>query len=200
MNESGIVLRCRSRLEAAKLMYENMRLDFQDGTKFRYFLDAFLALARSVPHILKSEFHDDNQLARWYDHRVRELCSLKIVRFLIEMRNISLKEHTPMMATTAAVSFSLHTIIGEALNIKKTSPDGETENITTASSEIAGDQAERLQPPQTVPRIVEYSFDELPKEFDENPNVMYFCKKYLDELEKFVLEAEHISEKEGVKP
>jgi hypothetical protein len=190
MSESGIVLRCRNRLEAAKLMYEHMRLNFQDGTKFRYFLDAFLALARSVPHILKSEFHDDNQLARWYDHRVRELCSVKIVRFLIEMRNISLKEHTPMMATTAAVSYSLDAIIGETLDIKKTSPDGKTKNIRTASLKIAGDQAEKQQPAPTVPQIVGYSFDELPKWFDENPDVMYLCKKYLDELERFVAEAE----------
>lgn len=190
MNESGTVLRCRNRLEAAKLMHEHMGLNFQDEKKFRYFLDAFLALARSVPHILKSEFHDDNELARWYDHRVRELGGVKVVRFFIEMRNISLKEHTPMMATTAVVSVTVDAIIGETLDVKKISPDGKTKNVRTASLEIAGDQAEKQQPTPTVPRIVTYSFDELPKWFDENPDVMYLCKKYLDELERFVAEAE----------
>ena len=168
MNEPRRALRCRLRLEAAKLMYEHMILDFQDEKKFRYFLDAFLALARSVPHILKSEFHNDKSLARWYEYRAIEFCSSKIVKFLIKLRNISLKEHTPMMVTTAAVSFSANAIIGDS---RATSPEAS-----------AG---------WTAPKIVSYSFDELPTWFDENPDVMCLCKKYLDELEKLVAEAEN---------
>src|SRR4030067_101704 len=129
MNEPRRALRCRLRLEAAKLMYEHMILDFQDEKKFRYFLDAFLALARSVPHILKSEFHNDKSLARWYEYRAIEFCSSKIVKFLIKLRNISLKEHTPMMVTTAAVSFSANAIIGDSPDTKKISTEGNPEKI-----------------------------------------------------------------------
>jgi hypothetical protein len=201
MNDPGTVLRCRERLEAAKLMYEHMTLYFQDEKKFRHFLDAFLALARSVPHILKPEFHDNKSLVRWYEQRAKEFYSSKIVKLLVEMRNISLKEHTPMMATTAALSVSLSVIIGENPDTKEISTEGKTENVETPSLE-ADAEAKKRQPAWTSPKIVRYCFDELPTWFDENPDVMYLCCKYLDELENFVSDAENLSKekKEGVKP
>ena len=182
MSESGRALNCRLKLEAAKLMFEHMMLDFQDERKFRYFLDAFLALARSVPHILKSEFHNETSLAGWYELRAMEFYSSRVVKLLVEMRNISLKEHTPMMVTTAAVSFSLNAIIGDNPDTKKISTEGDTENMETTSPKASAGW--------TAPKIVSYSFDELPTWFDENPDVMYLCRKYLDELEKLVAEAE----------
>jgi hypothetical protein len=199
MNEPSIVLKCRQRLEAAKLMHEHMTLYFQDEKKFRHFLDAFLALARSVPHILKSEFHDNKSLKEWYQQRAEEFYSSKIVKLLKEMRNISLKEHTPMMATTAAVSASLSAIFGESPGTKEISTEGKIENVETTLDADA--DAEKRQPAWTAPRIVRYSFDELPTWFDQNPDVMYLCGKYLVELENFVRDAENLSkEKEGVKP
>jgi hypothetical protein len=49
-------------------------------------------------------------------------------------------------------------------------------------------------------RVIGYHFVHDFKWFNEIPDVMNICKKYLDELEKFVSEAEHILEEEGVKP
>lgn len=184
MNEPRRALRCRLRLEAAKLMFEHMMLDFQDEKKFRYFLDAFLALARSAPHILKSEFNNQSSLAGWYKHRAIEFYSSRVVKFLVEMRNISLKEHTPMMVTTAAVSFSADAIIGENPDTEKISTEVDAENMRATSPKASAGW--------TTPKIVSYSFDELPKWFDENPDVMYLCRKYLDELERLVAEAENM--------
>lgn len=184
MNEPTRALRCRFRLEAAKLMYEHMALDFQDEKKFRYFLDVFLALARSVPHILKSEFHNDKSLTGWYELRAIEFCSDKIVKFLIKLRNISLKEHTPMMVTTAAVSFSIGAIIGDSPDSKKISTEGDIKNMQSTSPKASAGW--------TAPKVISYSFDERPTWFDENPDVMYNCRKYLDELERLVAEAENM--------
>jgi hypothetical protein len=47
-------------------------------------------------------------------------------------------------------------------------------------------------------KVIGYHFVHNFKWFNENPDVMYLCKKYLDELEKFVVELE--KKVKGVKP
>jgi hypothetical protein len=49
-----------------------------------------------------------------------------------------------------------------------------------------------------VDKIIGYHFTRHFKWFNENPDVMYLCKKYLDELEKFVVELE--KKAKGVEP
>lgn len=181
MSENTRKFEYRRRLEAAKFFYEQMKSNFQDRTRFRYLLDAFLALSRSVTHVFKEEFHDNKPLMDWYNSKVEEMKGNTIMRFLIKMRNISLKVHTPDMQTTAEISRSINVIIGQPSEKHKK----EEETVPKG------------------PKVVSYSFVELPRWFDENPDVMSLCKKYLDELERFVTEAENVlkeKEKEGVEP
>lgn len=163
-----------------------MELNFQDITIFTYSLLAFLPIARSVTLVFQKQFHGNKQLMDWYESKVKEWEDNKIMKFFIEMRNVSLKEHTPKMKLTRTVPFTV-----DAILVRKVSPDGKIEQTETQSPCSSTEQSkEREQHAQPSPRVVRYSFHELPEWFDDNPDVMRFCKKYLEELEKFVIEAE----------
>ena len=41
-------------------------------------------------------------------------------------------------------------------------------------------------------KVIKYSFSEIPEWLDKNSDVMYLCKLYLNELERFVSEAENL--------
>ena len=195
MSEYSSNLQTRFKLEEAKFFYQQMELYFQDRAKFLYFLDAFLASARSVTHVFKKEFHDDKLLINWYDSKVEEWKKNKIMKFFKEMRNISLKEHTPKMKLTRTVSFTADAILVDRVSLKKVSADGTIEEREIPSPEPAKPSKEKEKNAPTSPKTVSYSFHELPRWFDENPNVMYLCERYLEELEKFVTEAENIIRK-----
>jgi len=189
MSEHASNLQCRFRLEEAKFFYEQMKLNFQDRVKFLWFLDAFLAIARSLTHVFQTEFHNNKEIMDWYNKVAKDWQNNKIMKLFIEIRNISLKEHTPKMRTTIAESFSINFVIADKVTLKKISPDGKSEQVEV-SQELVKQRKEEPKIPQRNSGIVGYSFDELPEWFDENPDVMSLCKRYLDELEKFVTEAE----------
>jgi len=196
MSEYARNLQTRFKLEEAKFFYQQMELSFQDRTKFLYFLDAFLASARSVTQVFKKEFHDDKLLMNWYNSKVEEWKNNKIMKFFKQMRNISLKEHTPKTKLTRAVSFTVDAHLVDRFSVTKISPDGTTEQVEIPPREPVkpSKEKEKIAPPS--PKTISYSFHELPEWFDENPDVMYLCKAYLEALEKFVTEAENMKKKE----
>lgn len=186
---SEYVAETRFKLDEAKFFYEQMKSNLQDRAKFLYFLDAFLSAARAVTFVFqKARGKVDEFIIKWYDNKVYEWKNDKVMRFFIEIRNISVKEHAPKMQTTAAADFTISLTIGESLIIKKISPGGKVEERTV--SPIEKDQKPSNQQTSSTTRIVNYSFHELPKGFDEDPDVMRLCAKYLDILEEFVAEAE----------
>ena len=176
MSETISSSQFRFRFEEAKFFYEQMKQNFQDRAKFLYFLDAFLASARSVTQVFEKEFHDNQHLMNLYNNKCKEWENNKIMKFVREMRNISLKEHTPKTQVTAAVGFHISVTIVDKVSIKKISPSEKIENVEVSSPEPSKQTKEEEQAPQTTPRIVSYSFSELPEWFDENPDVMNVCK------------------------
>lgn len=188
---SEYVSETRFKLDEARFFYEQMRLSLQDRTKFLYFLDAFLSTARAVTWVFqKARGKVEESLMVWYDTTITEWKGNEIMRFFIEMRNISVKEHTPKMQTTAAVDFHITVTIGESLAIKKVSPDGSVQQVASSSPKTTEESDKKQQTASTTARIVSYSFFELPKGFSEDPDVIALCGKYLDMLEAFVTEAE----------
>jgi len=181
-------IQSRLRLEEARFFYEQMNIHFQDRIRFLFFLDAFLASARSVTHVFQKEFHENVQIMNWYEREVAKWKDNKIMRLFTHMRNISLKEHTPKMRTTVAKSLSASFTIANKVSIRKIIGE-KTEQV-----DLVGESTKQSRKEEQVVTkgsgIVDYSFDELPRWFDENPDVMYLCGKYLDYLEKFVSEAE----------
>ena len=188
MNEKISDLQSRVYLEAARFHYQQMQANFQDRARFMYSLLAFLPIARSVTLIFQKEFHENEKLMAWYNGKVKDWENNKVMKFFIEIRNISLKEHTPKTKVTATVSFSGNASLTDRIEIVKTSPNGKVEQIKAYESVAKPNEKEKEA--EVKANVVSYSFHELPEWFDENPDVMSLCKKYLDELEKFVTEAE----------
>lgn len=179
----------RFKFEEAKYFFEQMEFFFQNfkiedaPTKYLYYIDAFLAAARSVTHIFKTEFHDNEPLMKWYEHKVNEWKKEKIMRLFVEMRNISLKEETPKPITIVAdiQRFDLP----EALIV--VSSNGKIERIRIP---IRQPTKKGKSENKSAKAGVVSVFFSLPKWFDGTPEVMVLCKEYLDQLEKFVSGAE----------
>jgi len=171
MHENINNLQCRLYLETAKFHYKQMALNIQDKDILIYCLLAFLPIARSVTLVFQKEFHGNEELMNWYASKVKEWENNKVLKFFIDMRNISLKEHPLIMLTRELVPLSV--FLPSSANYDR--------------KEVHASDVE----------IVSYIF-ELPEHIDENPEVMNLCLRYLDELEDFVIEAENIVRKEGM--
>jgi len=148
-----------------------MALNIQDRIAFTYYLLAFLPIARSITIVFQKEFHKNKRLMEWYETKVKAWKNNEIMGFFVDMRNISLKEHVPIMLVRELVPLSVLLPNSAKHNRKK---------VRASAVEI-----------------VSYMF-ELPEQIDENPKVMNLCLKYLDELEEFVIEAENMVRKEGL--
>jgi len=193
MSEYGHGFEPRFKLDEAKFFYQKMEFalqKFEDEssmTKFLYFLDAFLAATRNVTFVFQREFKHDTKLMEWYDKKVQGWQNNKIMKLFVEMRNISFKEHTPETLTLSASQGGFDTyraVIEDTANGK----DIQIRIPIYGSAE---------KPPQNKPQLrssVVY-FYKVPQWFDENPDVMYLCEKYLGALERFVSEAENMIKK-----
>jgi hypothetical protein len=162
-------LQCRLYLEAAKFHYKQMALNIQDKNVFLFYLLAFLPLARSVTLVFQEEFSENKRLMKWYQTKKEAWKNNKVMRYFIDMRNISLHKHAPIMLLKELVPLSV---------LLHSSVDHGTKQVQASNVEV-----------------VSYVF-ELSQEIDENPEVMSLCLKYLDELEEFVIETEDIVRKE----
>jgi len=168
------------KLDEAKYYDEQMKLNFQERTKFLFYLDAFLSAARAVTFVFQNARGKvDEPTMEWYYGEMNEWRKDKVMRLLVEMRNVSIKEHTPQMQTTAAVHASIDVII----------VDRKLEQGTKPSQEIPQQSEGEPQAPAT-PKIISYSFHELPEWFDQDSDVMHLCEEWLGRLEKFITEAE----------
>ena len=191
MSEKKSNLQIRFYVDAARFFYEQMELNFQDITKFRRFLLAFVAIARSVTFVFKAEFHYKRPIMKWYNSKVEGWKSNKIMKFFIEMRNISLKMHAPEMEAHATILIPTRVLIRNHFS-------GELAQMEIPSHKPTK-QSKAKEPDSSISsKVVSYSFLDLPKWFDENLDAIYLCKVYLDELEKFVTEVEKMIEKRGI--
>ncbi len=152
-------------LEAAKFHYRQMALNIQDRNAFTFCLLAFLPLARSVTLVFLKEFSKNERLMSWYQVKEETWEGNKIMKFFKEMRNVCLHQHAPMMLVRELVPLTVLLPSSASYNTKKL-------KVSTT--------------------VVSYVF-ELPEKFEENPEVMNLCLKYLDELEEFVDEAENMN-------
>lgn len=97
--------RTRFRLEETRFFLGKMESNLQNRIEFRFYLDAFLASARSIFHVFEKEFHDNGLLMDWYKGEI-EVKKNPVVKFFINLRNISLKEHTPDTYTSVRIKWA----------------------------------------------------------------------------------------------
>jgi hypothetical protein len=189
MNE--YIENAKFKLDEAKYYYEQMKLNFQDRKKFLFNVDAFLSAARAATFVFqKARNKVDDSVMKWYDGVTDGWKKDKVMRLLVEMRNLSIKEHTPQMQTTAAVSISGNAVIVDRLSIKKVSPNGKVEERTVSPQEKTKQESEVKPQAPTVPTIIRRSFHKLPEWFEQDSDVMRLCQEWLNKLECFVGEAE----------
>jgi hypothetical protein len=187
---SEYIENAKFKLDEAKYYYEQMKLNFQDRRKFLFNLDAFLSAARAVTFVFqKAKNKVDESVMKWYNAVTDGWKKDKVMRLLVEMRDVSIHKHTPQMQATAVVHASIDFILSDSLTIKKVPPNGKVEQETTCSHETPQQPEVKPQAP-AAPQTVSYSFYELPEWFDEDSDVMHLCKEWLDKLEGFVVESE----------
>ena len=183
----------KERLDQTRFFYCKMQEEFKNPQIFDNYLNAFLALGRSVTNLFEKEFSKNDKLMDFHNKRMKEWHEDKVMRLFYELRNVSLKERTPSTRKTVAKSLSANFTITDKCRVIKTSPDGKQE---TRGYE------EKTPEPQDIPTIVaepsktdgivKYAFEDVPKWFDLNRDVMKLCEQYLAELTAFVEEAEKI--------
>lgn len=173
------------RLQEARFFLGKMELNLQDRIEFRYYLDAFLASARSITHVFKSEFHDNSFLMDWYQRKVApEWEENKIMKFFKKLRNISLKEHTPSTRTRVSITWGVDIVLSEKDVKRVEDSDGKEHWITPPRPLEVKDK-----------KVIGYAFLHNFRWFDENPDVMSLCTQYLGELDRFVSEMENMEKK-----
>lgn len=178
------------KLDEARYHYEQMRLNLQNRTIYLFNLDAFLSAARAVTFVFQNARNKvDESVMKWYDEMTEGWKKDEVMRLLVEMRDVSIHEHTPQMQTTAAVHVGISVMVVDSVRIKKVSPDGRVEERITSPQGTSRQPEVKPQAP-TTPTIISYSFHELPEWFAQNSDVMHLCEEWLDRLEGFVVEAE----------
>ncbi len=177
----------RFKLEEAKFFFNQMEFSLQNPkdknslTRFLYYLDAFLCATRNVTWVFQKEFKGDKGLMEWYGKKVHGWKKDKVMKLFIEMRNISSKEHTP---ETLAFSTSKGGFDTAKAVIEHT-PDGNTQiRIPVLSAD------EKTFENHSQLRSSAVYFCKVPYWFDENPDVILLCRRYIEKLEEFVSEAE----------
>jgi len=83
------------RLKEVMYMYNQMiKSPKEKPTLFIANLNSFITLARSVTNVMQKEFHGISRFAKWYIIKQKEMRNDKDMKFFIELRNESLKEHS----------------------------------------------------------------------------------------------------------
>jgi hypothetical protein len=188
---SEFVENSKFKLDEAKYYFEQMKLNFQDRTKFLFSLDAFLSAARAVTFVFQNARSKVNEsIMNWYDTVAEEWRKEKVMRLLVEMRNVSIKEHSPQMQTSAAVNLGESVGFGYTIIIKKSSPDGKVEEKTISSQESPKQPSKIKSQTPAATTVISRSFYDLPEWFDLDSDVMRLCEEWLRKLGEFVTKAE----------
>lgn len=189
-----LALQSRERLDQTKFFYSKMNEEFNNPRIFDYYLNAFLASGRSVTNLFEKEFSDNSKLMGFHEDRMKVWHEDKVMRLLYELRSVSLKECTPPTRKTVTKSFSTNFTIADSCRVIKTSPDGK--------QETRGYDQKPPAPPDGIPAIVsepsqtdgvvKYAFENVPRWFDQDKDVMKLSEEYLLKLIEYVEEAEKL--------
>jgi hypothetical protein len=153
----------------------------QGRDEFRYSLNLFLSSARSVTWIMKSEFDKVPGFDSWYADKEAKMRSDSTMRFLLEQRNISLKQKPIQPQGNTKVSFTDYLTASDSISIVVTHADGTEEKFES--------QSEPPPPPKPSEVTMEQSwyFSGLPEGSNE---VVATCEAHITKLEQLVNECE----------
>jgi len=101
---------------------------------FKYYLSAFLQAFRSVTFYLQAEFSEDARFGPWYAKKQQEMKTDPVLRFLNEMRRLTVHVNTPRVIGRFTVYVrDAMTAENEAMKALIKGPDTSTVNIVKPS-------------------------------------------------------------------
>ncbi|OGO01038.1 MAG: hypothetical protein A2Y59_01210 [Chloroflexi bacterium RBG_13_52_14] len=174
-----MVLDAEDKLDEAKYFLALMQENVSDSKKFKYNLSAFLAAARSVTDILRTQLAQKPGFRRWHDSKKKELEKNRVSKLMmdkriynIHLRPINAKHHTKIETTEM-----IHVLDGALVVL--THENGTKEIISSEH------EPQPKAPEPTEPKITEYWF------FEECPevDVLILCTEYLQILSNIVSES-----------
>jgi hypothetical protein len=153
----------------------------QGRDEFRYALNLFLSSARSVTWIMKSEFDKVPGFDSWYADKEAKMRSDSTMKFLLEQRNISLKQKPVQPHGNTKITISEHLTVSDSWVVIEHYPDGTQKKFES--------QSEPPLPPKPTEVTTEQSwyFSELP---EGNNEVVAVCEAHISKLEQLVNECE----------
>lgn len=177
-------MQAREKLEAARYFLEQMKAALQDRKVFAYNLDAFISISRSVTWVLQSQFRGNTKFEAWYEERRKEMREDPLMKFFLNMRNVSVKEHIPSTKVEASVSISGNAVLVDTVSIRVIRANGTEEGSQ-------GTEVSRIEKPKeaVIPKPVVHRYFFLEK---SDEDVITLCEKYLEKLHSLIEEAEEI--------
>jgi hypothetical protein len=183
----------KEKLEEALYFLLQMRRYYVDRKEFIYNMNAFLNSARNVTFALQKEFSHDPYFEAWYSKKQKEMREDKLMKYFIDMRNVSVKEATPEHSLSLKVAYVI--------------PDERKEAIGYVERRISGDERDSdsilILPTRdktgmhTKPKIVKptyslvtfWEFEKAPEGY-EGKDILVLCVTYYHKLEQLIAEAE----------
>lgn len=178
-------MKAEERYEEAEYFLEQMRKNSLGGKVFIYNLDAFLNAARSITFVLKKEFSTNPKFSAWYATKEEEMRKDDLMKFFVEMRNVSVKEYSPKTQTVTTLDVTETISISESVSITLVHPDGTKEEFGTKPSAMA-----QAGPPISNP-VATIHCDYFFVQKTDN-DVVTLCEMYLEKLSLLVMQAKKL--------
>jgi len=176
-------MEAKEKFEAARYFLEQMRKSALDTKVFIFNLDAFLSTSRSVTFVLQKEFSANPKFTAWYTKKQEEMRKDDLMKFFIEMRNVSIKEGSPKTQSVTTLSLFDSGVATESVSITVIHPDGAKEEFAPAQPSIPAKQI--TNPPPDI--SCQYFFLQR-----TDNDVVHLCEKYLEKLFWLIIEAKKL--------
>jgi hypothetical protein len=161
-----------------------MRKSTLDRKVFIFSLDAFLSTSRSVTFVLQKEFADNPKFQSWYGQKRDEMKKDPLMKFFVDMRDVSIHERSPQTEAVVTTSFTETLSISDSVSLTLTHPNGTKEVFEPKHSDAQGEQPT----PKESPAVQCYYF------FSQNNDndVVSLCAQYYEKLFYLVMQAKII--------
>jgi hypothetical protein len=158
-------------------------------SEFTHNLNAFIVRGRSVTLIMQKQYSKHPEFPLWYSHRVNEMKEDKLMRFFVDCRNVSLKEHSIKPDANFIARHITITNDKEGHEKHLDIPmDGSTPVLV--ERDMNGNETRTLAPEYNSHINRQYYFREpKPPKVFRNLQVTELCRIYLDNLRELAKQA-----------
>ncbi len=169
-------------LNLMKAIVDGLNATTEQGRdEFRYALNLFLSSARSVTWIMKAEFDKVPGFENWYAGEEAQMRNDETMKFLLNQRNISLKQQPIQPHGNTKATFTEHLTVSDSWSVIVTYADGTQEKFETQP------EPPPLPKPTEVKIEQSWYFSDLP---EGNNEVVTICEEHIMKLEQLVNECE----------